>query len=106
MPTAPAFQWPAERTSPDVAWRPPAGTRVISADDHLVEPEHLWEERLPAAIRHRAPKYWRENGDYRLELEGRQIPAVFSAGLVDGREGMADQRLRLLDMDAEGLDAG
>ena len=39
---------PVERRIPNPSWQPPAGIRLISADDHNMEMEHLWEERLPA----------------------------------------------------------
>ena len=34
----------------------PANTKIYSADDHLIEPAHLWNDRVPAAFRDRAPK--------------------------------------------------
>ena len=30
--------------------------RVISVDDHVVEPPHVWERWLPAQYRYRGPK--------------------------------------------------
>src|SRR3954470_12797692 len=30
--------------------------RIISVDDHIVEPPDLWQERLPAAMKERGPK--------------------------------------------------
>ncbi|MDQ1704474.1 MAG: hypothetical protein QOF18_840, partial [Frankiaceae bacterium] len=30
--------------------------RIISVDDHIVEPPNLWQDRLPAAMRDRGPK--------------------------------------------------
>ena len=30
--------------------------RIISVDDHIVEPPDLWQERLPAAMKDKAPK--------------------------------------------------
>src|SRR4029453_11960931 len=29
--------------------------RIVSVDDHAVEPPHLWQQRLPAALRERGP---------------------------------------------------
>lgn len=100
-----AIPWPSARISPEIAWRPPVGTRVISADDHVIEPPHLWEERLPAADRDHAPQFWRDEFGYHLQVDGRSFdtPGLNSL-LVEGREGFAHQALRLRDMDAEGLD--
>ena len=30
--------------------------KIISVDDHVVEPAHLWQDRLPAAMRARGPR--------------------------------------------------
>ena len=30
---------------------------IISADSHVIEPPDLWEKRLPAALRDRAPRF-------------------------------------------------
>src|SRR5687767_412872 len=30
---------------------------ILSADSHVIEPADLWEKRLPAALRDRAPRY-------------------------------------------------
>src|SRR3954451_18218512 len=30
--------------------------KIISVDDHIVEPPELWQERLPAAMEERGPK--------------------------------------------------
>ncbi|MEP6869954.1 MAG: hypothetical protein ABJA20_15735, partial [Novosphingobium sp.] len=41
-----SVDWPMNRESRDSGWRPPAGTRIISVDDHGMEEEGLWEKRL------------------------------------------------------------
>jgi predicted TIM-barrel fold metal-dependent hydrolase len=38
--------------------------RIISVDDHIVEPPDLWERRLPAAMRDRAPRVDRVKGRF------------------------------------------
>jgi hypothetical protein len=48
--------WPMQRQVSDCGMRPPAGTRIISVDDHGIEEMHLWENRLRGADRDRAPK--------------------------------------------------
>ena len=41
---------------------------IISVDDHIVEPRHLWWETLPAGVRERGPHVVREK--VRLEFKG------------------------------------
>ena len=36
--------------------------RIISVDDHIVEPQNLWQERLPAKYRDRGPRVERHYG--------------------------------------------
>ena len=64
---------PIQRKVPVDTWRPPADIRMISADDHNLEMDHLWEERLPAKFKDRAPKFWRdkETGLFHMEYKGR-----------------------------------
>ena len=42
----------------------PASTRLMSADDHMIEPAHLWVDRVPARYRDSCPRI--------VEVEGRQ----------------------------------
>ena len=39
--------------------------KIISVDDHVVEPAHLWQERLPERMRAQGPRVerarWRRN---------------------------------------------
>lgn len=34
--------------------------RIISVDDHVIEPPHVWQDRLPTALRERGPRLVRE----------------------------------------------
>ena len=45
----PPIAWPVDREIPDLDWQPPVGTRVISADDHWLEPPDLFVDRMPRA---------------------------------------------------------
>ena len=66
-----SIPWPNRREIKDDGWRPPAGTRVISVDDHGMEEMHLWENRLKGADRDRAPKLWRgEDNRFHMEVDG------------------------------------
>jgi predicted TIM-barrel fold metal-dependent hydrolase len=95
----------ALREVPADTWRPPAGVRVISADDHNMEAQHLWEERLPAKWKDKAPKFWIDQDGAHLEAEGR---ALIVPGLPAESErcaGFSDPVAKLRDMDAEGVEA-
>jgi predicted TIM-barrel fold metal-dependent hydrolase len=99
--------YPADRPVEDGGWRPPAGTKIISVDDHGMEEEHLWENRLKGADRARAPKIWRdEENRFHVEVDGMSydVPGLDSLS-SEGRPGMWDRDARLADMDAEGVDA-
>src|SRR5262245_15614558 len=94
--------------------------RLISADSHVNEPPDLWTSRVPAEYRDRAPRVERfENGDAWV-LEGVDDPITFGmnacAGLApeemrswtrfdDIRRGGYDPAARLIEMDADGVDA-
>jgi len=47
--------------------------KVISSDDHIVEPLHLWTSRLDAKFRDRAPQVIPEEGDDWWYCEGIKI---------------------------------
>src|SRR5204862_425500 len=41
--------------------------KMISVDDHVVEPPHVWEDRLPARMREQGPRVERARwGDFSL----------------------------------------
>ena len=56
-----SIPWPMNRVSHDDGWRPPAGTRIISVDDHGIEEMGLWETRLKGVDKDRAPKLWQDD---------------------------------------------
>ena len=46
-----------------------AARSIISVDDHVVEPPHLWQERLPARMREQGPRIERARwGDFSLDV--------------------------------------
>jgi len=97
---------PTER-KPD-GWRPPADIRMISADDHNMEMEHLWEERLPARFKDRAPRLWHDKatGRWHIEINGRPFDVPGDAGQISqSMSGMWNVDERLRGMDAEGIEA-
>jgi len=98
--------WPMNRESADDGWRPPAGTRIISVDDHGIEEMHLWENRLKGPDKARAPKLWRgDDNKFHMTVDGMDydVPGLDS-DIGEGRPGMWDRDARLADMDAEGID--
>ena len=98
--------WPRDRVIPESSWKPPASTRVISTDDHVLEAPNLWQDRLKGADKDRAPKYWRDGTGFHLEVDGvnYDVPGLPS-DFPEGREGFWDVDKRLADMDAEGIEA-
>ena len=43
--------------------------KIISVDDHVVEPPHVWQERLPARMREKGPRVERARwGDFSLDV--------------------------------------
>lgn len=109
----------------------PTDARLISVDDHLVEPSHLWQDRLPARLRAQGPRIVCDDGAEFWLYEGRKIPQQFNAawgpavagtpsdGLAatvssrvlekrplrfeDIRPGCYDPSARLADMDRDGV---
>lgn len=97
---------PPKRPLPEDKWMPPAGVRIISTDDHNLEPLHLWEERLPAQWRDKAPKLYRDgDGALCFEAEGRSLlPKGVDEGVSQGMPGYWDMDAKLASMDAEGVE--
>jgi predicted TIM-barrel fold metal-dependent hydrolase len=58
--------------------------KIISVDDHVVEPAHLWQDRLPARMRERGPRVQRARwGEFALAAG-----ASYKQGMTDdGRWG-------------------
>jgi predicted TIM-barrel fold metal-dependent hydrolase len=94
---------------------------IIDADAHVYEPPGLWQERVPAALRARAPKVARTaEGDVWSFDDGareRHVGLMAAAGASwldfkpsgltydDVRSGFWEPRARLADMDADGVHA-
>lgn len=98
---------PPLRTPHAPDWRPPAGVRVISTDDHNLEPLHLWEERLPAKWKAQAPRLYRDaNGALNLDAEGKSLlPKGVNEQVSGGLPGYWDIDEKIKAMDAEGIHA-
>jgi hypothetical protein len=97
---------------------------AIDADGHILEPLDLWDEYIDPAFRERRPRFViDDNGKERLEVEGkllgnpRGIGSLGSVGVrqgavkpdtlkyAEGKKGGFDPHARIVDMDADGIDA-
>jgi predicted TIM-barrel fold metal-dependent hydrolase len=67
----------SEGTTPAVEELP----RIISVDDHILEPQELWSQELPASLRDRGPRVSREK--VKLNFEGGHYG--FERGVDDGQ---------------------
>lgn len=57
--------------------------KIISSDSHVIEPWFLWQERLPAKYRDRAPRLVRnDDGSDRLVCEDIEMPPIGTAAGV------------------------
>jgi|GEM_PF-138794 predicted TIM-barrel fold metal-dependent hydrolase len=100
----------------------PSRYRVVSADAHVLEPPHVWERWLPAALQDRAPKLTKDaaGGDgwlYAGSSEPDPIGLTATPGMPwdqfrwtgvtydEARTGCYDGAARLADMDLDGVDA-
>ncbi len=94
---------PLERKVPADTWQPPADIRMISADDHNLEMDHLWEERLPAKFKDRAPKFFRnkETGMIEMWIGGKDFAPPGIGSIGHACPGFWDQKERLKAMDSE-----
>jgi predicted TIM-barrel fold metal-dependent hydrolase len=100
----------------------PASTRLMSADDHVIEPPDLWVERVPARFRDRCPRIVEVDGrqawSYEDEMtyipmgscrplpgfdEAGYPPAPGTARFDEIRPGCYDPVERLKDMDVDGV---
>jgi predicted TIM-barrel fold metal-dependent hydrolase len=101
---------------------PPRADRlytVISADDHIVEPPHVFEGRVPAALADRAPRVIeKEDGTQTWVYDGTELPNVGFNAVVgrpvhewrmeptrfdEMRRGAWDIHHRIADMDLNGI---
>lgn len=98
---------PTRRPYPANSWMPPAGVRIISSDDHNLEPEHLFEDRLPARFKDKAPRLYRDaEGALCFEAEGRSLlPKGIDEEVSQGLAGFRDLDAKIVHMDAENISA-
>jgi predicted TIM-barrel fold metal-dependent hydrolase len=91
---------------------------VISVDDHIVEPPHTFEGRMPAKFADRAPKVVEKDGAHVWTYDGKEFPNVGFNAVVgrpvdewgfeparfeEMRKGAWDIHERVRDMDLSGV---
>ncbi|HEV8298086.1 MAG TPA: amidohydrolase family protein [Acidimicrobiales bacterium] len=97
----------------------PDDVRPISVDDHIIEPPHLWQDRLPARDREVGPRVVElDDGTQAWRFEDQVIRTVRGnsrtregfdpdpngwARFDEMRPGCYDPKARLADMDADGV---
>jgi predicted TIM-barrel fold metal-dependent hydrolase len=90
------------------------GHAVIDVDGHVFEPDELWVRHLPRRLHEQRPRLVHDDrGTTRYLIEGKLIPPGTGVGAwaPEGireasvhRDGAVDAKLRLEDMDTEGID--
>jgi predicted TIM-barrel fold metal-dependent hydrolase len=96
------------RRKPQAAKGPwPAGTRIISADSHMLETD-LWIDRFPAHLKDEAPRMRFHDGGWDLTVGDKSMtPLPIAQNLCDALEcypGLTDLEARFKDLDVEGVE--
>jgi predicted TIM-barrel fold metal-dependent hydrolase len=91
---------------------------LISVDDHVLEPPHLWQERVPSSMREVAPRRVKTDEGEWWEYLGKRVPTTGLAAMAgkksrqftpmpmtydEMRPGCYDSRARLDDMNEAGI---
>lgn len=96
-----------------------ADMKLVSVDDHLLEPPHTWSARLPARHLAAGPRLVEHEGHEVWTMEGRFYPPLLRSYAMSGqdretgdngpiryaemRPGCYDPAARLVDMDTDGV---
>lgn len=94
--------------------------QIVSVDDHLIEHPRVWQDRVPARLKDRAPKIVEVNGAHQWSFDGDLFPSI-GLNAVAGKEpkdfgmeplryedmipGCYDPAERVKDMDLDGVQA-
>lgn len=97
----------AKRTAQGKTRDWPAGTRIVSADSHMLESD-LWVDRFPPELRDAAPRMTFRDGGWDLSIGGKSMtPQPVAQHLCEALEcypGLTDIEARLADLDVEGVE--
>ena len=93
----------------DLEMNLPAGTRLVSADNHWEITEDIFHENFPARLRDKAPRVWFDRFwriGYRGEVEALPMGEKTAIAIerTTGRGGDWSAGLRYRDMEAEGVE--
>ena len=58
---------------------------MISVDDHVIEPPHVWHDRLPAKYRDLGPRVVRDDAGEAWVYEDARVPTTGVTGTVSAR---------------------
>ena len=87
------------------AW--PAGTRIVSADSHMLESD-CWVERFPEHLKDQAPRMRFADGGWQLTVAGKAMTepkiAADLCTTLECAPGMTDIAARFADLDIEGVE--
>ena len=76
----------AKRTAEAKTHDWPAGTRIVSADSHMLERD-CWFDRFPEALKDKAPRIEFKDGAYHFSLDGQpMVPAELANLLCEAME--------------------
>ena len=99
------YPWPQDRPLIPAENVLPAGTRLFSADSHILEPAD-WTEYMPSKLRDRAPKECVDDKGYVHQIfNGIEVSVGFHPCVGEGRPGIRDLDVRMSDLDVEGVEA-
>lgn len=96
-----------QRTAQAAASPWPAGTRIVSADSHLIERDY-WIDGFPEHLKDQAPRMTFHDGHFDFRLGDKPMtPEKIARFLCDSMEctpGLDDIPSRLADLDVEGVE--
>lgn len=93
---------------------------MISVDDHILEPPHVWQDRVPKKFRDAAPRFVRDDKGEAWVYAGKRLPTPGLSAVAgksveefsplpityeDMRPGCYDPKARIADMDRSGVAA-
>ncbi|WP_052117863.1 amidohydrolase family protein [Novosphingobium pentaromativorans] len=85
----------------------PEGTRIVSADSHILESD-LWIDRFPEHLKDQAPRMLFKDGGWDLSINGKSMTmekqAADLCNTLECYPGFTDVDARIADLDIEGVE--